>query len=131
MEGAVDIASLGPGGIPQSQEEMQQRQAQMAEKEEQRKSILDQILDSAASDRLKRLNLVRKEKARSVEDSLIKAAMSGQLKNKISDEQLIAMLEQIGGGDSAEGGGGKKAVKIQRRSYGMDSDDDDNDDDLM
>jgi len=131
MEGAVDIASLGPGGIPGSQEEMQQRQAQMAEKEEQRKSILDQILDSAASDRLKRLNLVRKDKARSVEDSLIKAAMSGQLRNKISDEQLIGMLEQIGGGDGAEGGGGKKAVMIQRRSYGMDSDDDDNDDDLM
>ena len=130
MEGAIDIASLGPGGIPSSQEEAQQRQAQMAQQEEQRKGILDQILDSAASDRLKRLNLVRKDKARAVEDSLVKAAMSGQLKNKVTDEQLIQMLEQVGGGEGGEGGG-RKAVQVQRRNYGMESDDDDNDDDLM
>jgi programmed cell death protein 5 len=129
MEGAVDLASLGPGGIPKTQEEMLERQSMMAEKEQQRISILDQILDASAGDRLKRLNLVRKDKARSVEDSLIKAAMSGQLRGKVTDTQLITMLEQL---DSAAGSGasGNKSVSIQRRKYGMDSDDDDNDDDL-
>ncbi len=132
MEGAVDISSLGPGGIPATQEEMLQRQAQMAAVEEQRKSILDQILDTAANDRLKRLMLVRKDKARAVEDTLVKAAMSGQLRTKVTDEQLIAMLEQVGGADGKDGNSGavKKTVSIQRRKYGFDSDED-NDDDLM
>ncbi len=127
MDSAVSLDSLGPGGIPKSQEEMQQRQAQMAQIEEQRLSILDQILDNGAKDRLKRLNLVRQEKARAIEDSLIKAATSGQLRGKVTDDQLVKMLE---GSEGAEGGAQKK-VSIQRKNYGMDSDDDDNDDDLL
>ena len=43
----------------------------------------EQILDAGAKDRLSRLALVKKEKARSVEDSLIKAAMSGKLPGKV------------------------------------------------
>jgi DNA-binding TFAR19-related protein (PDSD5 family) len=103
---------------------MQQRQAQQQQMEEQRNSILDQILDESAKDRLKRLNLVRKDKARAIEDSLIKAATTGQLRNKVTDDQLVKMLE---GTEEA----GQKKVSMQRRNYGMDSDDDDNDDDLM
>ena len=124
MNSAVSLDSLGPGGIPQSAEEMQQRQAQQQQMEEQRNSILDQILDESAKDRLKRLNLVRKDKARAIEDSLIKAATTGQLRNKVTDDQLVKMLE---GTEEA----GQKKVSMQRRNYGMDSDDDDNDDDLM
>jgi len=126
LSNAVDLNSLGPGGVPQSQEEMQQRQAQMAEQEEQRTHILGQIMDSAAQDRMKRLNLTRKDKARQIEDSLIKAATSGQLRGKITDEQLVQMLD-----GAAESDKGQK-VSMQRRNYGLDSDDsDDNDDDLM
>ena len=125
LSGAVDLNSLGPGGVPQSQEEMQQRQAQMAEHEEQRLHILGQIMDSAAADRMKRLNLTRKDKARQIEDSLIKAATSGQLKGKITDEQLVQMLDGAAGADQGQ------KISMQRRNYGMDSDSDDNDDDLM
>jgi DNA-binding TFAR19-related protein (PDSD5 family) len=125
MDGGVPLDSLGPGGIPGSQEEMQQRQAQQKQMEEQRLSILDQILDTAAKDRLQRLNLVRKDKARQIEDSLIKAATTGQLRGKITDEALIGML------DGAAAEGAPKKVAIQRTKYNMDSDSDDNDDDLM
>jgi DNA-binding TFAR19-related protein (PDSD5 family) len=95
-----------------------------------------------------------REKARSVEDSLINAARSGRLAGKVqelpftnaikvsvltlvllqvSEEQLIAMLEQISGGDSASSstGGGKKKISIQRRNYSMDDEDEDDDADLM
>jgi programmed cell death protein 5 len=51
---------------------------------EQRASILDQILEPAAKDRLQRLGLVKKEKARRIEDTLISAATSGQLKTRVS-----------------------------------------------
>ena len=52
--------------------------------EEQRLSILDQILEPAAKDRLLRLSMVKKEKARNVENSLIQAATSGKLRGKVT-----------------------------------------------
>lgn len=118
----------GEGGGMPSAAEMQQQQAQQQQQEEMRTSILDQILEPASKERLTRLNLVRKDKARAVEDALIKAATSGQLRGKVTEEQLIGMLE---GTSDANGEAKGKAVSVQRRNYGMDSDDDDNDDDLM
>ena len=127
----MDLSALGGagGGVP-SMEEMQAQQQQKAEREAQRESILDQVLEPAAKDRIARMKLVRAEKARAVEDSLIRAATTGQLKTKVTEEQLIAMLEQFGGAGGAEGEGGKKkGVVIQRRKC-FDDDSDDNDDDL-
>ncbi len=99
-----------------------------------------------------------------VEDSLIKAATSGQLKGKVSyytvkgllfssvvfdreiicafcsikvtEGQLIVLLNQIdgdsdGAGGSGVGGRGKKVITMQRRKYGIDDDDDDDDSDLL
>ena len=54
------------------------------ENEERRKMIIDQILESGAKERLVRLSLVKPEKCQAVEDSLIRAATSGQLKGKVS-----------------------------------------------
>jgi len=132
----MDLSALqGAGGMPgggmPDVAEMQAQQAKQAEREAQREMILDQIMDSAARDRIQRMKLVRAEKARSVEDSLIRAATTGQLRGKVTEEQLIAMLEQIGGGGGEEGGEGgkKKGITIQRRKH-FDDDDDDNDDDL-
>jgi programmed cell death protein 5 len=135
----ADPAAGMPAGMGMpSVEEMQMQQAQMAQMEEQRKSILDQILEPAAADRLRRLALVRKDTARAVEDSLIKAATTGKLAQMVSEAELIKMLDKLcggtgGGTGEGEGGGGpKKKITIQRRKYGIDDDDDDdNDDDLM
>ena len=44
---------------------------------------LDQILEPDAKNRIARLALVKKEKARSIEDSLINAARNGKLKSKV------------------------------------------------
>mmetsp|Transcript_2716 Transcript_2716/g.3733 ORF Transcript_2716/g.3733 Transcript_2716/m.3733 type:complete len:120 (-) Transcript_2716:9-368(-) len=115
-------------------EEIQQQQQQQREYEERRTMILNQILDSGAQERLARLSLVKKEKARTIEDSLIKAATNGQLKGKVTEEQLIVMLEQISGpSENSEGAkAGKKSIIIQRRKYdGIDDDDNDDDSDLI
>ena len=76
---------------------------------------------------------MKKDKARAVEDSLIRGATNGHLKSKVSEEQLITMLEQISGGKGEEAveGGKKKGVIIQRRKYGYDDDDEDDDSDLL
>ncbi len=52
----------------------------MAANAEMRASILSQILQPAAKDRLSRLSLVRPDKVRSVEDSLLMAAKSGKVR---------------------------------------------------
>lgn len=56
---------------------------QAAAMDEQRLSILDQILEPAAKDRLLRLSIVKKEKATRVEASLIQAATTGKLRGKV------------------------------------------------
>ena len=125
------LAAAGGAGGGMSVEEMQAQQAQQAEREAQRESILDQILEPAAKDRIQRLKLVRGEKARAVEDSLIRAATTGALKQKVTEEQLVQMLEQFAGTDDKGDGAKKKGITIQRRKSAFDDDDDDdNDDDL-
>lgn len=114
-----------------SVDEMQMRQQKQAENEERRASILDQILEPAAKSRMSRLAMVKKDHARAVEDSLIGAATSGQLKSRVSEEQLIVMLEQISGkGDAAGGTLQGRGVTIQRRKTGFEDDDDEDDSDL-
>ena len=114
-------------------EEMLAQQEQQRQIEEQRAMILDQILEPDAMSRLTRLALVKKETARVVEDSLINAAKTGKLAKKVSEVDLIQMLEQLSGGDGpAALAAPKKKVVVQRRKYGIDSDDeDDNDDDFV
>lgn len=41
-----------------------------------------------------RIMLVKPEKAKAVEDMLLKAAQSGQLSERVSDAKLVAMLDQ-------------------------------------
>lgn len=56
---------------------------------------LDQILEPAAKDRLKRIALVKKEMARSVEDSFIMAAKNGRLPGKVSKMFRIREFDNL------------------------------------
>ena len=101
----------------------QEKQAAM---EEQKNAILSQILTPEAKERLTRIGLVKKEKQYTLEAHLIKMATGGQLGGKVTEDQLIQMLEGMGSQD-----GSKKKVVINRKKYFDDDDDDDNDDDLL
>mmetsp|Transcript_10582 Transcript_10582/g.9520 ORF Transcript_10582/g.9520 Transcript_10582/m.9520 type:complete len:125 (+) Transcript_10582:72-446(+) len=120
---------MDSNNIP-SVEQIQLQQQQAAEAEERRNLILDQILEPQAKDRLNRLSLVRKDKARAVGDSIISAATNGRLKGKVTEEQLIAMLEQLSLTKDSDTtiSGKSKGITIQRRKYGFDDDDDEDDD---
>eukprot|EP00842_Homolaphlyctis_polyrhiza_P000551 jgi/Hompol1/1497/HPOL_000618-RA len=64
--------------------------------EEMRRNILFQILDNQARERLARIKIVKSDKARAVEDMLLRMAQTGQIRGKVSESQLIDFLEQIG-----------------------------------
>jgi len=123
----TSMESKMPDGSDLSQmaEQAQMQKQQEDAMEEQRKSILDQILEPEAKERLARLAIVKQDKARAVELMLIQAAQTGKLQGKVTEGQLINMLE------SAQGQEKQTKVTINRRKYFDDDEDDDNDDDLL
>mmetsp|Transcript_32366 Transcript_32366/g.47193 ORF Transcript_32366/g.47193 Transcript_32366/m.47193 type:complete len:216 (-) Transcript_32366:104-751(-) len=118
-EGFTTAAGNGAAGgaAAEKQSEAQQRQAQ-------RDAILEQALTPDALARLRRIKLVKAEKATSVETSIVSMAMQGKLQMKISEGKLIEMLEGTVAKQKSSG-----AINIQRKKYAFDSDDDDDDDD--
>ena len=89
------------------EESMEQQEAQKKEFDEQKKMILRKILTTDARERLGRIKVARPEIAENIENQLIMAASSGQLKNKINDEQLRMLLSKAFPK--------KRDIKIKRR----------------
>jgi programmed cell death protein 5 len=77
------------------QDAMQEELERQRQAEAQINSVLMQIMEPAARERLHTIKLTRPEFARSVEQQLVALAQSGRLKQKITDEQLKALLRQI------------------------------------
>jgi len=77
------------------QESMGEQEEQQKQFEEQKKAILRNILTTEARERLGRIKVARPKVAEAIENQLIMLAQSGQLKNKINDEQLRMLLSKI------------------------------------
>ncbi len=77
--------------------------------DEQKKTVLRQILTTEARERLGRIKIARPDVAENIENQLIMFAQSGQLKNKINDEQLRELLSKIIPK--------KRDIKIKRRGF--------------
>lgn len=60
-----------------------------------RQSILAQILEPEAADRLGRIRLVNEPHAQNVENRLIALAKSGQLRSKVTEKNLIEILKAV------------------------------------
>ncbi|KAH9923920.1 DNA-binding TFAR19-related protein [Epithele typhae] len=97
--------------------------AKQQAEEQMRRDLLATVLDSAARERLARIALVSPERARQIEVILLRMAQSGQLRGKVSEEQLIDLLDQIDGAQSKTASG-KGSIVFQRRKGGFDDDDD-------
>ncbi|KAJ3067488.1 hypothetical protein HDU98_009290 [Podochytrium sp. JEL0797] len=106
-------AAKGPSGEGNDEAKMQQM-------EEMRRTMLIQLLDNSARERLARISIVKQEKARAVEDLLIRMAQGGQIKGKINEAQLIDFLEQL---NEQQASKQESKIKITRRNV-VDSDDD-------
>ncbi|KAF2163087.1 hypothetical protein M409DRAFT_68717 [Zasmidium cellare ATCC 36951] len=113
-------ASPGGGGSGGSQQDEQKQR-----ESEARTSILAQILEPSSSDRLGRIRMVNAQRAEDVENRLIMLARSGQLRARVTEEQLKEILAAVAKqNEEAAGGGGdgKGGVKVVRRG-GWDEDD--------
>ncbi|KAH0565182.1 hypothetical protein GP486_001428 [Trichoglossum hirsutum] len=101
--------SSGSGARPQDDQRNQQEA-------EARQSILNQILDPEAADRLGRIRMVKESRATDVENRLIVLARSGQLRQKVTESQLKEMLNAVAENKEEE------KIVISRRK-GWDDDD--------
>ncbi|KAK9093182.1 hypothetical protein Syun_028093 [Stephania yunnanensis] len=111
---------MGQQRFGNQQNSEQQNKAQedaKREADEQRQVMLSQILSSQARERLARIALVKPEKARGVEDVVLRAAQMGQIVEKVSEERLISLLEQINNQTTKQ-----TKVTIQRRRSVLDDD---------
>ena len=86
-----------------------EEEARKQEFEEQKKAALRKILTTEARERLGRIKAARPEAAENIENQLIMFAQSGQLKNKINDEQLRELLSKLIPK--------KRDIKIRRRGF--------------
>jgi programmed cell death protein 5 len=107
------------------------------ERELQREALLEAALTPEALERLKRIKLVKAEKASHVESTIVSMFSQGKLSEPINEGKLIEMIERMSAAGSGSGTGMNSCasgkINIQRkRNTLLDSDDDmDNDDDLF
>lgn len=87
-----------------------------------RSSILNQILEPEAADRLGRIRMVKESRATDVENRLIMLARSGQLRAKVTEDQLKDMLSSLSEHEK-QTSHSAESVKVVRRG-GWDDDDD-------
>ncbi|TID12789.1 putative dsdna-binding protein pdcd5 [Venturia nashicola] len=113
LQQASGGAGRGSGGKP-SQEEQAERE------QEARQAILNQILLPDAADRLGRIRLVKASRATNVENRLIMLARSGQLKSKVTEEQLKDLLSSLSENEALS----EQKITVNRRKGGWDDDDD-------
>ncbi|KAG0170515.1 hypothetical protein DFQ28_001977 [Apophysomyces sp. BC1034] len=74
----------------------------------------------SARERLARIQMVKADKARAVEDLLIRMAQSNQLRNQVTEKQLVDLLGQI---NQQEPSASQTRIVYNRRRFDDDSDD--------
>uniref|UniRef100_A0A6P7FJL3 Programmed cell death protein 5 n=1 Tax=Diabrotica virgifera virgifera TaxID=50390 RepID=A0A6P7FJL3_DIAVI len=95
------------------------KEEQIRAQEDMKNGILAQILDQSARARLNTLMLGKPEKGKMVENMLVQMARSGQICTKISEKDLIGLLENVNNQTKST-----TSVKFDRRRAALDSDDD-------
>lgn len=90
---------------------------------DKKNNVLTQILDQGARARLNNIGAVDPNKLARVEGVLIQLAQQGKITQKLNEDSLKDILNQISG----QGGSSGPKVKYNRRSV-FDSDEDDDDD---
>lgn len=88
--------------------------------EERTGTLLSQVLEPSARERLSRVRIVRPDRAEQVEQYLIKMASSGALNRKVGEKDIVEILDSLSRDE-------KKQTKIVFERRGAESEDDDDD----
>ncbi|KAF9653851.1 DNA-binding TFAR19-like protein [Thelephora ganbajun] len=83
-----------------------------ANEEQMRRDLLATVLDAGARERLARISLVSPERSKQIETILLRMAQTGQLRGKVTETQLIDLLEQA---EEAHNKNAKGSIVFQRR----------------
>jgi len=114
------LTSQGIATSPQGGGEGADDGAKRAAEEQLRRDVLATLLDPAARERLSRIALVSPERSRHIEEILLRLMQSGQLRGRVSEQQLIELLEQADEAQS-KSKSTKPSISFKRRK---DPDDD-------
>ena len=98
MAAAAAQGQMPGGGAGQGQmsaEDMQRQQEESRQKEEQHATMLRAVLDSEARERLKRIAVVKPEKARAIENYVIQSVRQGRMAPPVNDSKLKQLLEAM------------------------------------
>ncbi|KDN44732.1 DNA-binding TFAR19-related protein [Tilletiaria anomala UBC 951] len=104
----------GGGGGPSDE--------QLAQQEEMMREMLSKILDTDARERLSRIALVKPQKSQAITDLLLRMAQSGQLRQRVTEDQLIGLLDQV---DQSQSGANEPKITFTRKKQMVADDDDD------
>ncbi|KAL4862919.1 hypothetical protein BDV12DRAFT_35190 [Aspergillus spectabilis] len=116
----AQLQQQGPSrGTPSEGNQDDQRKEVEAER---RTTILNQILEPEAADRLGRIRLVKESRATDIENRLIMLAQTGQLRQKVTEEQLKQLLNAVA--ENQRKDEEEQKIVISRRKGGWDDDDD-------
>ncbi|HQN90972.1 MAG TPA: DNA-binding protein [Methanoculleus sp.] len=77
------------------QQAMEEELARQQQVDSQIRTVLMEILEPEARERLNTIKLTRPDFARGVEQQLVMLAQSGRIRQRISDEQLKTILIQL------------------------------------
>mmetsp|Transcript_75429 Transcript_75429/g.137860 ORF Transcript_75429/g.137860 Transcript_75429/m.137860 type:complete len:128 (-) Transcript_75429:101-484(-) len=76
--------------------QMQEQQAQQQEMEERKRVMIRTLLEPDANERLGRIELVKPELKQRVEGLILNMANQGAIQEKVSEAQLMQLLEKVG-----------------------------------
>ncbi|KAF8742746.1 hypothetical protein AX14_002548 [Amanita brunnescens Koide BX004] len=107
----MDLSQIPTGSRAQNGTD---EEAKRAQEEQMRRDMIATVLDSAARERLSRIALVSPDRSAKIESLIISLAQGGKLKGRVSEKQLIDLLEQL---EEAQGKSAsqKPTIVFQRR----------------
>ncbi|KAF8610287.1 DNA-binding TFAR19-related protein [Ceratobasidium sp. AG-I] len=114
--------SSGPpqsGGFSGGESGEGNEDANRQSEEQMKRDLLATVLDSGARERLARISLVRPALSGKIEQMLVRMAQTGQLRGRVTEQQLIGLLEQA---EESQAKNVPKKVVYQRRKE-LDDDD--------